>query len=381
MNLLVSLDGISCKEFITVENDFLKEGFSCVRSLETSFPSVTYTAHMNAITGENPEKHQIYENVLALGKHLERHELYDMDPFLSRKVIRSKTLFESAEKKGLKVLAIHWPLADAFTKSFVREKHCSHDQLQGIQAAIENDKIKMQTTLEAIGKGELDFLAVHFLQYDTIAHYFGVNHEKTLEAKNTLFEYMIEIKRQVEIEGNSNILIFSDHGLVDRSNTIYPNQFLDKNGFHQCINFNRMRLICDGSGSALYYSKLSHKENIYAFQILKSSEKVKGIYLTKCCTEKGNHVPKAIIDFTEGTCAEDILPGESPKYINLMGIHGHFSKNVERMNGFLMAYGNKIKRSEIIDKATINDIAKTMARLMEIEHKCTGGEIDELFYE
>lgn len=380
MNLLISLDGISCEDMYPMLDNFIEQGFSCVSNLETSFPSVTYTAHMNAITGEKPEKHHIFENVLLNKRSFERKELYDIGFDQTKEMIQAKTLFETIESQGLTSTAIHWPLAEGFSSVCINEKHYSHDELDGINEAIENDKRKKETVLDLIDQGQRDFVAVHFLQYDTIAHYYGVDHEKSKVARDTLLKYIWEMKEKIEAKGRCNMLIFSDHGLVNRKDTIYPNVFLSKNGFYDYIAFNRLRLVCDGSGSALYYSKLSHKEDIQVFKALKSSLKVKGIYMVRM-SKGGTYAPKAIVDFTEGTCAEDILPGEEPKYTNLMGIHGHFEKNVNRMNGFLIAYGEKINRSRIISKGQISDIAKTVGKLMNIEHECNGGEISELFNE
>lgn len=362
--MLVSLDGISHK---VLEKKHGKCQYT--ERLRTANPSVTLPVHMSVLTGMWTERHGIFENVTFFQYPYKRTKLYYLDDKTATAIVGKQHLIHCLENQGIACKLIHWPLGNGFSCDAVCERAIAHDALEGVEEAKKSDQKAFQELLKTFKnwkKEKNGFIAVHFVEYDAVAHMYGINHPKTEKALERVLGYIEKIKTIQKKYYIDKIMFFSDHGLINRTDTFYPHLYIGekrelKDGF---------RFLCDGSGSAMYYSILSEIEDAEILDELKTSSKVDHIKLIE---NKGSYTcsPKAIISMQPGVCAEDILPDESPHYEEMKGIHGYDSIYVEEMDGFLFIEEENKKKVGCCRNSVV-DLAPTIAEWYGCTYECDG---------
>ncbi|MEF9916271.1 MAG: alkaline phosphatase family protein [Lachnospiraceae bacterium] len=379
MNLLVSLDGIS-NQLFEKEYKIRKSLFPThvyVKRLQTVNPSVTFPVHVSVMTGKHPASHGIFENVTVTDQEFTRIELYHLLKAQSREILKTETIFDKLVTKGIQCKTIHWPMAAGLLAKCVPESAVVHDDSNSVEYAKILDK-KAYKELEDAMKGKKeDLIAVHFVEYDAAAHIYGVESKKTREALQRVLSYVDKILGKRNTYEVEYLLFFSDHGLISRTDSFFPNQYVTAHGYEEKWKKKQFRFLCDGSGSVLYYSHMTKREDEELLACLMSSGKTNHY---EWIPERKFHLPfpKAIIDLKRGVCAEDIMPGEKAKYAQMKGIHGYHNQQVEEMDGFLLGFTkNKIK-TQILEKRDVTDITETIAKFYDIDFKTEGQVIAEI---
>ena len=382
MNVLISIDGLSYKIFERYSQQFTSNGFSYIKKIITTFPSVTFNAHATAITGNNHHKHSVFDNILSRSKTIERIPLYDDHEIICNETLHRQTLFHSLSMNNLKSSSIHWPLTSGnpYINHLVTESS-SKKKIQKSESVYEIDRIALHETMQSIESNSYHFIATRFIGYDALSHKYGKDSLEATEHVQILFEYVNQIFNMLEKSRKSyNLLVFSDHGQSDVETFFYPNEVLAQTRWKKHLIEQEIRFITDGSGSLLFYSLLGRQQNREIMDYFNDLNEVNHFYEVEA-ESNSQFKPVGILDLKHTVCGEDIFTPEEPKYKELKSLHGYHPNAVDEMNGFMICIGDQIKKGKIIEQGRIENIAPTLANLSKIQHDCNGEEINDIIRE
>ncbi|MBP1992926.1 alkaline phosphatase family protein [Paenibacillus eucommiae] len=422
MNVLISLDGLSYKSFERWSQSFIDLGFSYCKKMITTFPSVTFNAHATAITGNSHDQHLIFDNVVAdvaNAATIERIALYGDHELLCNEALHRQTLFYSLAMHDLKSSCIHWPLTtgNPYIHYLVAESS-SKKKIEQAGSAADLDTVALHETIQAIESGSYDFIAARFVGYDALSHQYGKDSMEAIHCAESLIGHIHHIYDTLSKSQQAfNLFIFSDHGQSDVQSFFYPNEILAQSRWREHLLNKQIRFIGDGSGSLLFYSRLTQQENQEIMSYFNRWEQVNHFYELGSGSgaesglgfgsepgfgsesgsgsglESGSGSgsgfgtwpgsgsafrPVGILDLKHTICGEDILAPEQPQYEAMKSLHGYHPDQVEEMNGFMLGIGDRIKQGQIIEQSHLVNIAPTIAKVFQIPHHCKGREIQSL---
>lgn len=383
MNVLLSLDGVSYR----VIEDFVQQkigaGYSSSQKLVTTFPSVTFTAHATAITGKQPDQHGVVDNIIARTETMERIALYGDHELMCNETLHEQTLFYSLARQAKTSCCIHWPMTSGnpYIHHLITESG-SKKQLKSNINVDELDHVALRETMRAIKTKSYDFIAARFVGYDARSHQYGKDSMEAMNCLEELKEYVEQIEQTLcSLQVSYNLIVFSDHGQSDVQSFFYPNEILAESRWKQHLRDKQIRFIGDGSGALLFYSSLEQQTNREIMDYFNGLPQVNRFYEREGNEDRSPWQPVGILDLKHTVCGEDILSPEQPKYTEMKSLHGYHPAHVDEMNGFLLCIGDKLVRSKVIEETRIENIAPTLAYLLQIAHPCDGQPIKDIIKE
>lgn len=382
MNVLLSLDGLSYQLFEQRAQQFRNNGFSYCKKMITTFPSVTFHAHATAITGNNPDKHLVYDNVVARLQTMERIELYGDHDSICQEALHKQTLFYSLAQNGLTSCCIHWPMTtgNPYIQHLVTESG-SKKKISGEDSIVELDNVALRETIQAITSESYDFIAARFVGYDALSHQYGKDTKEATDYLDRLYDHIGQIDLTLRKSQQSyNLFLFSDHGQSEVHSFFYPNQILEQSRWREHLFNKQIRFVGDGSGSLLFYSSLGHQQNRELMDFFNQLPEVNHFYEIAGVTDS-ECKPVGILDLNHKVCGEDIVAPEQPKYKEMKSLHGYHPSQVDEMNGFMVCMGEGIEKNKIIEEAHLRSMAPTLAKLFHISHECDGTAIHDMLRE
>ncbi|MGG4443713.1 alkaline phosphatase family protein [Brevibacillus fortis] len=382
MNVLISLDGISYRSFAGYMQQRLENGYSCCKKLITTFPSVTFTAHAAAMTGNQFDRHGVFDNIVARPETMERVALYGDHEILCNEALHKQTIFHSLARNAGTSCCIHWPMTSGnpYIHHLVTESS-SKKKLKANVSVEEIDRVALHETTQAIKAGIYDLIATRFVGYDALSHQYGKDSPEAMHCLELLTTHLDQIEQTLkETQKPFNLIIFSDHGQSDVQSFFYPNEILAKSQWKQHFRNKQIRFVGDGSGALLFYSSLAHQQNKEIMAFFNQIPEVHRFY--ELAGDKPSACkPFGILDLKHMVCGEDIAFPEQPKYQEMKSLHGYHPANVDEMNGFLLCLGDAFTKSKVIEETHIENIAPTLAQLFRIAHPCDGQPIKDIFKE
>lgn len=335
--ILISLDGMPAKVFEKTWK------YRCpdihVQELWTVYPSITVPAHVSILTGKTPGEHGIMENLVMEGPGFQKVSLYHPSKEEAEEIMPDDTLVHKFTARGLKCGSINWPLGDGLPGENHSEDLTTHEEASGVQAAYEKDLRTLELLKQEMKKGEKDFIAAHFEEYDGAAHIYGVENERTEEACRHMTAYAMELIRTAREWGIEKMIFFSDHGMLDKKDNFFPNVYVREHGFEKEINEGKIMFLTDGSGCMQFFSELTPQDDQAVADCLMESGQIESVHWLseEKCMEKRRY-PKAVLEMQKGICSEDIMDRAEEKYHDMKGLHGYDPEHVREMNGFFLAY-------------------------------------------
>lgn len=222
--LMVSIDGLRPDVVLQADRHgqkipalrgLLRDG-SHAQAVVNVNPTVTNPNHTTLVTGVLPAEHGIYNNrpFAPTEKGAAGYSAYSQ--------IKAQTLWGAAKAAGLKTASLFWPVTgDAGDIDFNPREGSDEDDAKIADAAVA--LIKTQRP---------DLLTVHFVSLDHEAHKHGadsVEARAALERIDTALGRVIATTRQADPK--SVIVVVSDHGFADLSQTVNLNVALVEAGF------------------------------------------------------------------------------------------------------------------------------------------------------
>lgn len=411
--ILVSIDGFRPDFYLDKSwpapnlQRLMKEG-SYAKGVRCIFPSVTYPSHTTLITGAFPARHGITYNTMPNEQHV-----YEWTTD-SRK-IKAETLWQAVRKAGMKSASISWPISAGAEIDYNLPEIWSSTNMMDRKSAIAEfatPKGFFQEMEEyAIGKAEIndlnlsyltmdennsrmaayiirkyqpEFLSIHIAGVDGAEHKEGRTGDGVSKAVAAADHAVMNILDGIEkagIKDNTTIIITGDHGFVDIHKILSPNIWLKELGIDSKV-----------AGAEEPVAKFQAAGGAAFFQ-LKDNSDVKTLALVR---KKLNEIPEEykkmfrIVERKELdqigadpgamfalAAAKGIYIQESNKGSIIGpakgGAHGYFPDIPEIRTGFIIA-GAGIHKGVVLESIGLEDVAPTVAKLLEIEFRAPDGK-------
>lgn len=384
--LMISLDAVSSDDLELLRKmpnfSALCDRGTLVRDVNSVFISNTYPAHTAIITGMLPASHGICDNVYFIpGRSPQRWRVDSRE-------IKVPTLYQKAHQAGMTIASILYPVtgnADidwnfpeiAEQMGLARRIYLTlrygsprfliaslarfGKQFTGVGEPALDD---FTTTLavDTLVRHKPDLFLLHLIDTDSQKHDFGPD---SAEAKASLTRHdarigrLLDALRTAGTDGETGIIVFSDHGCLPVHTTIEPNDFLAEQGFYHLDN-----------GTLLDFDAEFHSSGGTAFLRIYNSAKADSIkrafdeflekpYVSRLLTEAEMRVSGMAEFFDFGVVAnEGYSFGETH-----LGQHG-YTLDREHYQPFYLAAGDGIPENQELSGGSIPDICPLAAEML-----------------
>ncbi|QUI22005.1 alkaline phosphatase family protein [Vallitalea pronyensis] len=413
--IVISIDALNALDFDYIKTlptfkTFFDEG-SYVRQLMSIYPSLTYPCHTTMITGMYPNRHGIVSNKIAQpSRYL--HESW----YWYYNYIKAPTLFDYAMKGGYTCGAIMWPaMAGApitynlpeiwpvklenfikvYLKNSTKNLFCSilknfKPHLK-IQPGVDNFSDNIAN--ELIIRKQPHLLCIHFTELDLTRHQLGLYNDKNKAILRTMDGRLAKIiasTKQAGIYDKTTFMVLGDHGTSNYNNYICLNGLFKRKGWiktnpnKKIIFWKAFANAC--GGSAHIYARPQNDTTFLSkvYQTLTGlcADPRNGI---KCVYTNGetndlyglNNDFQFVLEAADGyafrnnICNSLVVPISHFKRSNVAD-HG-FLPSHQTMRTMLLAKGRGICSNIMIPRASLINIAPTIAKLLHLPMKNMAG--------
>ena len=235
-----------------------------VGNVKSIYPSITYPAHFAIASGCNPGKSGFYENFyVPFNKEGKRGWI------LESQDCPVEDFFAVAKRAGMTTASVFWPSmannpnvdwlinecfpsAEENIREIYAQQGANEETLRIIEKAKKclpydvaagnicpakentHDEFLNECLCLLIKEHQPDLIAVHNSFIDTVRHRYGVFSEHNDGALELVDEWLGKIADALQEAGvyeETNIVIVSDHGLMNYVRTVKPNLLLLRGGF------------------------------------------------------------------------------------------------------------------------------------------------------
>lgn len=381
-----------------------------VDKVRSVFPSLTYPAHTTLMTGCNPGKHGIYNNVPFKDYDDKKKHWYRFF-----KSVRVEDLFAAAKRAGLTTASVYWPITgrnpnidyiineyfffypeedtieafrnmganDAAIRAIDENRHIIEAKRRQ-EVGYSYDKFLMACACSLIRSEQPDVMLVHNCILDSARHVNGIFSEGVTKALDMADQQLGDVIAAMEDAGvyeQTNFIILSDHGQLDFEKLTRINVLLaeadflevapdggvyDWQAFGQSTGMSAAIYLRDPDNKALY-------DQVYAYLQKLVDEKKWGftkVYTTQEVKEKyGTYGPFSFMLATDG---KTIVI--EPWTKNALIVYGPDEQRANRAtHGYepelgpqpiFLAHGPAFKDGAVVERAELMDIAPTLAAAM-----------------
>ncbi len=369
--LMVSFDGLRhdyIEKVSTPNFDKVKKNGVFSDGLVPVFPSLTFPNHYSIATGSYSGKHNITGNSFYDKFYNEKYDYRNKETVRNAKFYKSEPIWVTAERQGLKTASYYWVGTEAPIKGYSPSIFKYYDGSVSFSSRI--DSVISWFKLPESNRPRL--IMLYFSEPDHTGHVDGASHVNVLNKvgeMDDLLGYLMEELKKLEIFSKLNIILLSDHGMVDVDDDHliilddYVNDIENYNVYgqgayvqidrkdHQEFNYEKLHGEINQIPHCKYWSshdipKRFHfnNDNIGEFLILADE----GWFITM-----------------ESKYFEQTLLGRKKKGLPVSGMHG-YDPYLSSMHGIFYAHGPKIKAGYTIPKFENIHIYPLICRLLGI---------------
>ena len=364
--ILVSFDGFRwdyTNRVNTPNFDFIEKNGIKAKSLKPIFPSFTFPNHYALATGCYADKHGILGNEFenSLGKYSYKNKQNVRDS----KWYKAEPIWVTAEKNNIISATYFWVGSEAKIGGYYPTYFKYYQN--GIDP---NDKVKQVIEwLELPLDQRPRLVCLYFNEPDHAGHVYGADSKEVneqIEASDYILGYLINSLKELDIYDNINIVIVSDHGMVDVSED-------------RVINIDDFDLpgIIEGRGPIMNYK--INSDDLY--KILDIN--IPHIHMQSSIQNNQLHYHNSVYDFL--LIADEGWMMYSNKDIEkyngilpVIGMHGYDSNGMN-MHAIFYAYGPKFKSGFAIDTFELIHVYPILCELLGIKpYKDIDGNLEVL---
>ena len=276
--IVISFDAVSSKdlEILKTFPNFSKiiNGGALIKNVESVYPSLTYPAHATIVTGKYPKNHGVINNTIL--------DVKSDNPnwYWYRKFIKGDTIYDLAEKSGLKTCSILWPVTGKSKITYNMPEICCtkpYDN-QILKSALAGtliyqlkmnkrfgylrrgiqqpylDNFAMEVAKKTIREVKPNLLLLHLVDVDSQKHKYGVNSKEVISAlqrHDKRLGEIIDVLKFAGIYSNSTIVALGDHSQLDVKKVVRLNSIFYKNNIISLDNkkiksYKAIAKSCDG---------------------------------------------------------------------------------------------------------------------------------------
>lgn len=406
--LIVSLDAVSDEDvgqLLTMPNfgEFCNNG-TLVRQVNSIFISNTYPIHTSVITGCHPYLHGITENTMPSPS--------DMNPdwYWYDKYIKTPTLYSQVKKSGYKAASIMWPVtagakirynipeifANRWWKNQIAVSLMNGSPLLQLRAVLkfgrnlngssqpQLDDFSCATMCDIIKRKKPNLAIIHFTDVDTHKHRHGIystHVSDALERTDARLGKLFSALSEAGLKEQSNIILFSDHSMLDVNVSLNFNDIFEKKGL--------LRL--DRKGYITSWRAWLKGCGGTAFLYLKDKNDTEALNLARECVMEimGNpcggvnrflDVDEMKISGLGRDCPFGIEAEAGFEFSEVNNIHmatHGYSLNQNNYKTFYAAAGNMINSGIELSDGILTDIAPLAVKLLDIPGWEMNGRLKE----
>ena len=352
--ILVSFDGFrwDYSDRVSTPNfDFIEQMGVKAQSLKPIFPSFTFPNHYAIATGCYADKHRILGNEFrnTLGKYSYKNKQTVQDG----KWYGAEPIWVTAEKNNIISATYFWVGSEAKIGGYYPTYYKNYQS--GIDPQAKVDQVIDWLELPINERPKL--ICLYFNEPDHAGHVYGSESKEVneqIKASDIILGYLMDSLKNLDIYNKINIVIVSDHGMVNVSenkvinidNFNLPGEFegkgpimsykIESDDLHKISNISipNVKIV-----SAIKNDKLHYHNPLYDFLLLANEGWM--LYSNKDINKYGGKLP-------------------------VKGMHGYDSESMN-MHAIFYAYGPKFKSGLNIDTFELIHIYPMLCKLLEIE--------------
>ena len=420
--IVISFDAVSEEdlEFLSKQPNFSKliKNGALIKNVESVYPSLTYPAHATIVTGKYPKNHGVINNTVLDFKN------DNPDWYWYRKYIKGDTIFDLAEKSGMKTCSILWPVTARSKITYnMPEIFCTkrYDN-QILKSALDGSKIYQvnmnkrfgylrqgmdepyldnfatEVAKKTIRELKPNLILLHLIDSDSQKHKYGIENKEVIESLKRHDERLGEIIESLKLAGiyeDSTIIALGDHSQINVNNVIKLNSILMKNDLIN-VNGNKIKSYkaiaksCDGSSYIYLKNKNDVETRKKVRDILnelknKYSNVIEEVYNNEEIKNLGADINASfMIEAKRGYYFIDDFLGEAIEVIDesskikhkLRASHGYLPSR-DNYKTFFIAYGKTIKKGVVLEKGKLINHGPTIAKILDIDLRDCDGIVEE----
>lgn len=420
--IVISFDAVSEEdlEFLSKQPNFSKliKNGALIKNVESVYPSLTYPAHATIVTGKYPKNHGVINNTVLDFKN------DNPDWYWYRKYIKGDTIFDLAEKSGMKTCSILWPVTARSKITYnMPEIFCTkrYDN-QILKSALAGSKIYQvnmnkkfgylrqgmeepyldnfatEVAKKTIRELKPNLILLHLIDSDSQKHKYGIENKEVIESLKRHDERLGEIIESLKLAGiyeDSTIIALGDHSQINVNNVIKLNSILMKNDLIN-VNGNKIKSYkaiaksCDGSSYIYLKNKNDVETRKKVRDILnelknKYSNVIEEVYNNEEIKNLGADINASfMIEAKRGYYFIDDFLGEAIEVIDesskikhkLRASHGYLPSR-DNYKTFFIAYGKTIKKGVVLEKGKLINHGPTIAKILDIDLRDYDGIVEE----
>lgn len=420
--IVISFDAVSEEdlEFLSKQPNFSKliKNGALIKNVESVYPSLTYPAHATIVTGKYPKNHGVINNTVLDFKN------DNPDWYWYRKYIKGDTIFDLAEKSGMKTCSILWPVTARSKITYnMPEIFCTkrYDN-QILKSALAGSKIYQvnmnkkfgylrqgmeepyldnfatEVAKKTIRELKPNLILLHLIDSDSQKHKYGIENKEVIESLKRHDERLGEIIESLKLAGiyeDSTIIALGDHSQINVNNVIKLNSILMKNDLIN-VNGNKIKSYkaiaksCDGSSYIYLKNKNDVETRKKVRDILnelknKYSNVIEEVYNNEEIKNLGADINASfMIEAKRGYYFIDDFLGEAIQVIDesskikhkLRASHGYLPSR-DNYKTFFIAYGKTIKKGVVLEKGKLINHGPTIAKILDIDLRDCDGIVEE----
>jgi predicted AlkP superfamily pyrophosphatase or phosphodiesterase len=371
--------------------ELLKKGVYA-KGVNSVFPSMTYPSHTTIVTGVWPAKHGIYYN-----------NMFEPNgPYWNNSSIKVPTIWSAAQKKGLKVASLLWPVsADAPVMYDIPDIGSMGDSIRelyskpaGFIADLKKNVFNDSSHIEygkdhnvaaiaayVIKKDQPNLMTIHFFSVDHYEHEQGREGPLVKAAvadADSSVGIIINALKDAGIWDKTVLIVTGDHGFLDVTKSVQPNVWLAKAGLITKDEW-KAQFFSVGGSSYLYLKDKNDSKTLAQVKDILTHLSDEEKQLFRIIDRKqldaigGNPEVAFALSGEHGASFGNLITGEAVKP-GKGGTHGYFPDFQQIRTGFI-AYGPGIKQGGVIPEMNLRDITPVIAKLLNLSLPTIEGKI------
>lgn len=372
--LLISFDGFRYDYLTKVDTpnfDTLAASGVQAEGLIPVFPSKTFPNHYAIGTGLYPENSGFVGNTMYDPKWDEWYRIRDRKAVEDGKWYGGEPIWNTFEKQGLRTGTMFWVGSEAD----IQGMHPTHWKKYNGDMPFKARVDTVVKWLSAPDSQAVDFATLYFEHVDGAGHRYGTNSDSlkaAIEESDRIMGYLKEQLRQKQLWEQTNILIVSDHGMVDlvANKTIFLDQIIDLENTERVI-WGPLTMIQPKEGEV---------EEVY--QALKQNEQHYQVYKKRDIPERyhlKNH--RRVTDLVVVADLEYTVLNSKYKEQFIASLpratHGYDPKE-KKMDAFFLAHGPAFKENTTVEAFQNIHLYELMNYLMDTKSAPNDGSLDSV---
>lgn len=367
--LLISFDGFRADYLSKAETpnfDRLIKNGATAEGLIPIFPTKTFPNHYAIATGLYPENNGLVGNSMYDPEMDARYSMGNRNAVENPEWYLGEPIWNTVEKAGKKAGTMFWIGSEAPIQNMRPTHWKSYDGSIPNEARI--DTVIKWMTRE---NDPVDFGTLYFSFVDSQGHRYGPDSEEVIEAIKQADELVGYLMEKLENNESINLMIVSDHGMIEVS----PDKKVVLDDF---INTGEIEII--SYSPALMFNVEGERERA-VFENLKMNEENFKVYLKEDIPARYHlkdniRVPEILMVADEGYTinTKQYFESRGANYPS-GGAHGFDNAN-PKMDGIFVAYGPAFKKEVKLDRFENIHLYEVMAKILNVDPAPNDGNIE-----